>query len=128
MAANVDAIYGLSPVIGQVTVNTANASRDGTGAMGLLKMGAANGSRIDYIIVKAVVSTNPNLIRIYIEDGAANIFLRDEIPISSVGASPIARSSRRILSCFFTLPSGYRLWASTVLGETFRCFAHGADY
>lgn len=127
MVASIDAIYGLSPVIGSVEISTANANRDGTGALGLLKTGTVNGSRIDFIVMKAIVNTNPGLIRIYIDDGV-NIRLWDEAPVGSITASGILRSFRRVVPCFFVLPSGYKLWVSTVNGQAFECFAHGADY
>lgn len=128
MAANVAPIFGLSPVIGQVSIAAANANRDGTGALGLLKTGTANGSRIDFVVAKATVSTNAGMLRLYIDDGAGNIFLWEEYSIPSFGASPTNPASRRVMTCAFVLPSGYKLQISSQGGEQFRCFAHGQDY
>lgn len=127
MVASVLPIYGLGPVVGSVEISTANAALDGTGALGLLKTGGVNGSRIDYIVVKASVSTLAGLVRVFVDDGIG-IRLRDEIQIANVSATPTVRTVRAILSCAIALPVGYKLWVSTSQNAAFEVYAHGADY
>lgn len=128
MAANTLPIFGLTPVIGQVSIAVANAARDGTGTIATLKTGTVNGSRIDFVVVKAIVTTTAGVIRLYIDDGAGNIFLWDELLVSAVVPSGTAAAFRGIIPVNVVLPSGFILKISTDKAETFRCFAHGADY
>ena len=128
MVANFQPIFGLTPVVGQVSIATANANRDGTGALGTLKTGTANGTRVDFVVVKSTVTTTTGVVRVYIDDGAGNIYLWDEILITAITPSATVAAFRGIIQLGFMLPSGYILKISTEKAETFRCFVHGADY
>jgi len=128
MAANTSPIFGLAPVIGQVSIATANANRDGTGTIATLKTGTVNGSRIDFVVVKSTVTTTAGMIRLYIDDGAGNIFLWDELSVGAAVPSGTVQAFRGVIPVNVVLPSGFILKISTNNAETFRCFAHGADY
>lgn len=128
MAPNFEPVFGLTPVIGAVAIATANANRNGTGALGTLKTGAANGTRVDYVVVKASVTTTAGMVRLYIDDGAGNIRLWDELLVTPIVASGTVATFRGTIQCGFMLPVGQILKASTENAENFNCFAHGADY
>lgn len=64
--------YAVVPRNGLVTIQTANALRDGTGALGVLATApatASNGTRIDRIIIQAGGTTTANVIRLFITQG-----------------------------------------------------------
>lgn len=128
MVANVAPLFGLTPVVGQVSIATANANRNGTGTIATLKTGAANGTRCDYCVVKSIVTTTAGMIRFYIDDGAGNIFLWDELTVTAITASGTVAAFRGVIQLGFMLPVNYILKISTENAETFRCFVHGADY
>jgi hypothetical protein len=110
------------------SIATANANRNGTGTLGTLKTGAADGTRCDFCVVKAIVTTTAGMIRFYIDDGAGNIFLWDELIVTAITASGTVAAFRGVIQLGFMLPVGYILKISTENAETFRCFVHGADY
>lgn len=128
MPPNVDPIFGLTPVIGMVSIATANTGLDGTGTLGTLLTGATNGTRVDFIVVKATVTTTNGMIRMFIDDGGGNIYLWDELDVSAITPSATVKSFRGVIQCGFQLPNGYIIKMGTQNAETFRCFAHGASY
>lgn len=128
MVANIEPIFGLTPVVGMVSIATANANRNGTGTLGTMKTGAANGTRCDFCVVKATVTTTAGMVRLYINDGAGNIFLWDELAVTAIVPSGTVLSFRGVIQLGFMLPVGYILQISTENAETFKCFVHGADY
>src|SRR5438105_4103684 len=94
MAANTSPIFGLTPVLSQVQISTANTNRDGTGTVGSVVTGSTNGRRIDKITITAAVTTTAGMVRLYIDDGT-NVRLWKEVPVSAitVGASTPAFTS-----------------------------------
>ena len=127
MVQNTDPVFGLTPVIGQASIATANTNRDGTGTIGTLLTGSANGTRVDFCVIKSIVTTTAGMIRFYIDDGAGNIYLWDELVVTAITASGTVAAFRGVIQLGFQLPSGYILKASTQNAETFRCFVHGAN-
>lgn len=129
MVANVDPVFGEIGVLGMVTIDTANANRDGTGAMGTLVTAGADGTLVDFIICKAIVATSAaaTIIRLFIDDGGGNIFLWDEKIYTAFNPATGVQSSEVRFDCFLALPSGYMIKMSIADSKAFRCFAHGAD-
>lgn len=115
------------PFIANGQVSTANTSRDGTGTLATIKTGAAGGSKIDEIRVKAAATTTAGMVRLFIDDGAT-VRLFDEVPIAAVTVSGTVESDEEILTFDnLVLPEGYILKASTHNAEAINVVAFGAD-
>lgn len=127
MAANVQPIFGLTPVVGMGQVTAANPNRDGTGALVVLFTAGVNGARVDYVVVKAIVTTTAGMIRIYISDGV-NIRLWDELSVAAIVPSGTVQAFRGVVQLGFQLPVGYSIQASTENAEAANCFVHGSEY
>lgn len=120
--------YTANTGIGQVA--TANSNLDGTGTLGTVLTGASNGTNIQSVTVKSIVSTSAGMIRLFINNGVAN-YLYSEIPVPAVTKSSTAHSysAREIFGGNdFALQSGHILKASTQVGETFNVIAEGLDW
>jgi hypothetical protein len=111
--------YASTPVNGLVQVSTANTARDGTGALGTLITGAANGTRVDDIRVTAPQTTTAGVIRMFINDGT-NTRLVDEFLVTAVTPSAtVAVWSLALYNLGIVLQSGWSLRFSTNNAEAF---------
>lgn len=131
MAANINPIFTLTPVIGVVNISTANTNRDGTGTLGTVITGSTNGTRISQIVIKALGITTAGIVRLFIDNGVS-VHLWKEISISAISASDtvIAFSASVDLTGEYALilPNGYILKAGTEKAESFAVFAEGGNY
>lgn len=111
--------FASSPFNAAVTINTANANRDGTGVVGTLYTAPANGARIDEISIKASVTTTAGMVRLFIHDGT-NFYLWRELPIPAIAVSGTVPAYEVIMSglCLI-LESGWSVRASTQAAEAF---------
>lgn len=131
MAANINPIFTLTPVIGVVNISTANTNRDGTGTLGTVITGSTNGTRISQIVIKALGTTTAGIVRLFIDNGVS-VHLWKEISISAISASDtvIAFSASVDLTGEYALilPNNYILKAGTEKAESFAVFAEGGNY
>lgn len=131
MAANINPIFTLTPVIGVVNISTANTNRDGTGTLGTVITGSTNGTRISQIVIKALGATTAGIVRLFIDNGVS-VHLWKEISISAISASDtvIAFSASIDLTGEYALilPNNYILKAGTEKAESFAVFAEGGNY
>ena len=131
MTANVEPIFALTPVIGTVEIHTANTARDGSGTIGTVLTGGANGTRVTRIIVQALVTTTAGVVRLFIDSGAV-IYLWKEILVAAITGSATVLEFVSVLNLLgelaLVLPSGYILMASTHNAESFAIIAEGGDY
>ncbi|HSW62702.1 MAG TPA: hypothetical protein VLH56_05245 [Dissulfurispiraceae bacterium] len=134
MAANISPIFTLTPVIGITSISTANPGRDGTGILGTVLTGGADGTRINRIVVQARGPTTAGMIRLYIGDNAGipNIFMWREVIVTAIVASATVAAFISIINLTgesaLVLPNGFTLRASTVISEAFNVFAEGGNY
>jgi len=129
MAANTTPIFTITPKVGMVQISTANTNLDGTGTIGTAITGAANGTRINRVDIKAIVTTTAGMIRLFISDGT-NHRLWKEVPVTAItpSATVAAFSAEVVPTEPLVLPSGYSLRAATHNAETFNVIAHAGDY
>jgi hypothetical protein len=131
MAANVNPIFTLTPVIGCVEISTANTGRDGSGTLGTVITGSTNGTRVNRITIQAIETTTAGMIRLFINTGAA-ILLWKEIPVTAITGSATVIEYTYTLELLgeraLNLPSGYSLDASTEVAESFNVIAEGGNY
>ena len=131
MAANLEPIYTLTPVVGCVAIATANTGRDGSGTIGTVLTAGAAGTRISRITIKATVTTTAGTIRLFIYTGST-YFLWREILTTAITVSATVAAFEYTLELFderaLVLPTGYSLRASTEKAENFNVTAEGGDY
>ena len=121
-------VFAVTPRISAVTIATANTARDGSGAVGTVITGAATGTRIAEIVVKANGTTTAGNVRIFLHDGTTFFFF-DEIAISAATASGTVQTVR-VLTTYanLILPSAsWSIRASTNNAESMTVTAFGAD-
>ena len=75
MAAN--PTFAVTPKLGQVRISTANTNRDGTGTLGTVYTGVANGSRVLWVQVMANSTTTAGMIRLFVDNGSAVSLFRE---------------------------------------------------
>ena len=86
--------FASTPRIGVANVSTANTNRDGTGTIVDILTGAAAGTRIDRIVVKATADPADSVVTLFVHNGTS-YFLFDEIDLGNpVAASTILPSFR----------------------------------
>ncbi|MCZ2130300.1 MAG: hypothetical protein LC109_08535 [Bacteroidia bacterium] len=112
-------------------INTANNNRDGSGTCPTILTSAASpflGCEIQQIIVKAMGSVTPGMIRLYIFDGS-EAFLFCEVPIPYATIAPTAQSFiARASIPIFSIQNSFSILASTENGEKFSVIAEGRDW
>ena len=134
MPPNTTPVFTLTPHISSARTATANTNRDGTGTLATVATGQANGTRIDRVTIEGTgASTTPGMVRFYLDDGAGNIRLIKEIPVTA------ATPSATVLGFFYewvrtdtypveVLPNGWMLKAAPHNAEQFDIVAHGGDF
>ena len=101
------------------TVSVANANVNGTGTIVDLATGAANGSRIDSIYIKAQADTTAGMIRFFLWDGAAYDLIHEQsVPaVDGDALTPFFSATVRLPQMY--LKNGRKIGVSTQNAETF---------
>jgi len=147
MAQNTNPIFPLTPVNSFVSGAAANAATPGVTAnttkdlssgtiYGPIFTGkAVDGSRLDFIKVRALGTNIATVIRVWINNGsvtttAANNALYLERTLSATTVSETAEQPDIILPLNISLPAGYRIYATfgTAVAAGFHLTAVGGEY
>ena len=132
MAANTSPIFTVIPICPAQTVSAANTNRDGTGTIVDIVTGDTDGTRIDSVVIQAVVTTTAGMVRLYVWNTSAyNLFYEQAVTAITASASVAcfrAEVSRNDGRPLVVLPSGWKLAASTHNAEAFRVHAVGGDF
>jgi len=147
MAQNTNPIFPLTPVNTWVSGAAANAATPGVTAnttkdltsgtiYGPIFTGkAVDGSRLDFIKLRALGTNVATVIRVWINNGsatgtAANNSLYLERTINSTTVSETAEQPDIILPLGISIPAGYRIYATfgTAVAAGFHLTAVGGDY
>jgi hypothetical protein len=120
--------FAVTPRIASVNIATANTSRDGSGAVATLITGAATGTRIAEIVIKARVTTTAGQVRVFLHDGSS-FFALDEIAVAAAAVSASVQSTRvSVVYNNLILPSAsWSIRVSTHNAESIDVTALGAD-
>ena len=132
--------FAVTPKAGVTTLATANTAFDGTGTLGTILTGAANGTRIDMIVVSATATVSAGLINLFVSDTtaantSANTHILRSLPVTATTPSATtapfqttltSQTNPELLPLF--LPSGYTLRAGTTVAQGFRVMANGGDF
>lgn len=132
MPAGTTPVFVATPKTYQAQIATANTARDGTGTIGTVATGVANGTVITHVRVQATVTTTAGVVRLWYspDSGTTNRLLK-ELLITAITPSTTveAFSVEHVFTDPLILPDGSALLrASTHNAETFNVFAVGGDY
>jgi len=132
MAANTTPIYPGLINKGKGKLTAANAARDGSGTVVTVFTAGANGSRVEIIRVKAIVTTTAGAWRFWAYDGT-NAYAIGEIIVPAITVGAAVQSAEGLLD--FTspgnvllLPSGWTIRAATNNAEAADVTVVGGDY
>lgn len=122
--------FASTPRLGSAQIATANTNRDGTGTLGNVFTGGANGSRIDRVRITATVTTTAGMVRLYVYDGTNTRLIREVVVSAITVAAGTAGFTAEIeFPGGLLLPdSNHILKASTHNAETLNVFAVGGDF
>ena len=132
MAANLQPLFPLTPVIGLQDIATANTARDGTGTIADLLTAGSNGTIVNRVTMRARVTTTVGVIRLFIKI-SSTYYLFEEVLVTAITPSTTVAvwsgASTLITAALpLSLPSGYKLSCSTHVAENFVVVAHGGNY
>ena len=120
--------FAVTPRIASVNIATGNTNRDGTGTIATLITGAASGTRVAELCVKARVTTTAGQVRVFLHDSTTAFFF-DEIAVAAATVSASVQATR--VSTVYNnliLPSAsWSLRVSTHNAESIDVTALGAD-
>lgn len=135
MPANTSPIFPLTPNLAWATVTTANTAKDGTGTVATVYTAGANGSRVDYLKVRALGTNVATVIRVFINNGstnatAANNTLIVDQTIAATTNSETAQLVDNIIQLDLSLPAGYKINVTigTTVAAGLQVTAVGGDY
>lgn len=98
------------------------------GPMSLLATAGTNGTRIDYMTIKALGTTTTGVIRIWMDGGTSDsLILYTEVPVTAITASASVAAFEYTITIGQTFPSGTRIWVSTEKGERFNVTLFGGN-
>lgn len=103
--------YASTPRSAVAQISAANTARDGTGTIVTVIAGAANGTRVDDIIIQATGTTTAGIVRLFLslDNGTTNRLIR-EVEISArtpSGTTPAFRAE--LLDLGIILPNANAL-------------------
>ena len=138
MAANVTAIYPITPIIvvGQ-TIQTANTAKDGTGTVVTVYTAGSNGSSPTAILFRATGTNTATVARIFINNGSTNATAGNNTLIGEITLAATTLSETSALADYrwtfpdgFKLPSGYKvnITIGTTVAATYAITCYGGDY
>ena len=121
----------LTANLGIATLLNGTSALDGSGAIvPIFTAGNANGSFVKCITVKALQSTNPGMIRLYVSPpgGSPQYILFQEKMVVETTQSSFDASMKFQLEQNFNIPAGYIIGASTQIGQSFAFTVEGWDW
>ena len=117
------------------TVSVANTAIDGSGTIATifqagatLGTGAANGSSIKTITIKALQSTHEGIVRLFVSPDGSTWTLMQEIWIPQTTQSAFEPSFKQIIAANYNLKAGYYIGASTQNAEGFAITIDAEDW
>lgn len=124
--------FAATPRIGFAAVSAANTNRDGTGTIADIITGAASGTKINRLVLKATGDPADSVVTVYIHDGTS-YRLFDEFDLGDPAAASTTVAGYRTERKYedLVLPSAsYKLAAAITVALTagaINAFAFGAD-
>ena len=124
-----DPAFAVTPRMASVNIATANTNRDGTGTVATLITGAATGTRVAEIVVKARVTTTAGQVRVFLVENGTTFYFFDEIAVAAATVSASVQGTR-VSATYNNLVLPNASWSirvSTHNAESIDVTALGAD-
>lgn len=83
-----------TPRVGTGSVSATNTNRDGTGTIVDVLTGAANGTKINEVVIKSTGRPADSIVTLYLNDGTSN-WLFDEVDLGAPSASSATATAYR---------------------------------
>ncbi len=120
MARNINPIFPLVPKISwsdAITTAITTVNGDLSGAALICTADATNGSRLDYIRIRALGTNVATVLRVFINNGstaatAANNTLFTEVTIAATTLSQVAALAETTIMTDLMLPASYRVYVT----------------
>ncbi|MBL7766174.1 MAG: hypothetical protein JNJ58_08785 [Chitinophagaceae bacterium] len=112
---------------GIVKISAANTNLDGTGTTYTLITGAANGTLVNRVKIKAIATTTQGMVRFFLKL-SGNIQLLQEVPIPACVPTAVEPAFECFTDLGITLAAGNSIIVSTEKAESFNVFAEGLDW
>lgn len=129
MAANAVPKFVSDPKVWIGNVTTANSNLDGTGSIVTVVTAGSNGSLVEIVRVKALVTTTSGRVRIFIHDGSTARLWHEIIITAAVPSATVSSfETEWIPTRSLALQSGYSLRASTANSESMLVECQGGDF
>ena len=125
--------FAATPRLGFGSVTAANTNRDGTGTIVDILTGAASGTKVNEVVLKATGDPADSVVTLFIHDGTS-YRLFDEVDLGDPAAASTTVSGYRLSRTYenLVLPSAsYKLAAAITVALTtgaINVFALGADF
>lgn len=127
--------YASTPAVGTALLTTADTSLTAPTTVGTVLTAGASGSRIDYIDIQGVATTNAGLVNLFLFDGTT-YHLWQQVPIQAVTSSTTAPAFTTTLSSNananimpLCIPTGWSLRATTSVAQTgIKLIAYGGNF
>lgn len=125
-------VFASTPRIGAITVSTANTGRDGTGTVATIITGAAAGTRIERLVLKATGDPADSVVTLFLHDGTS-FFLFDEVDLGNPAAASATVEGYRFEKAYYDLVlpnASWSLRAAITVALTagvINAFAFGSD-
>lgn len=145
MSANTSPIFPLTPVVTWVSGVAANSATPGvtanttkdltSGTSHNIYTAGSNGSRVDFIRIRALGTNVATVVRIWINNGsttstAANNTLFTDLTIAATTNSEAAQLAETTINLNQSIPAGYKIYATfgTAVAAGFHITTVGGDY
>lgn len=127
--------YASTPAVGTALLTTADTSLTAPTTVGTVLTAGASGSRIDYIDIQGVATTNAGLVNLFLFDGTT-YHLWQQVPIQAVTSSTTVPAFTTTLSSNananimpLCIPTGWSLRATTSVAQTgIKLIAYGGNF
>lgn len=123
--------YAVVPRSNAILINTANTDRTGANTTGMVTLitGAANGTRVDDLVMKARGNTTASIIRMFLFDGVAYHLLEEYIVTTVTASSTVPSWSQPQKNLSIILESGHSLAFTTETAQAFTiAITRGGDF
>jgi hypothetical protein len=115
--------------IGIGALTAANTNRDGTGTIVTLLTGTAEGTVIDRVRIKSIVTTTAGMVRFYLHNGSTAELIKEVVVSAITVAAGTAGFESEWVPDDLILPdASHSLRASIHNPEETNCFVHARDY
>lgn len=135
MAANIDPIFPVTPLIGIATLTsptaiTSRANITGNANLTLLAPLSTNGKRVDRIHVHAKANTSAGIVGIWLKDvGGNTCYLYDELVVTALNANNTVPAFDTYKDYDnLVVPNTHQVWVSVTVANDLNILAYGGDY